>query len=60
MRTTVICPGPTATDMAGEDGTLDLELTHPGTIAAIVSLVLTLPNAASVPVIPVCCDLDAM
>ena len=60
VRTTVICPGPTATDMAGEDGTLDLELTHPGTIAAIVSLVLTLPNAASVPVIPVCCDLDAM
>ena len=60
VRATAICPGPTATDMAGDDGTLDMEITHPGTIAAIVSLVLTLPNAASVPIIPVCCDLQAM
>lgn len=60
VRTTAICPGPTATDMAGDDFGNDAELTHPGTVAAIVSMVLTLPNAASVPVIPVCCDLDAM
>ncbi len=60
VRTTAICPGPTATDMAGDDHRNDPELTHPGTIAAIVSMVLTLPNAASVPIIPVCCDVDAM
>ncbi len=60
VRTTAICPGPTATDMAGQDLARDEELTHPGTIAAIVAMVLTLPNSASVPLIPVCCDLDAM
>ena len=46
--------------MAGDDFGNDAELTHPGTVAAIVSMVLTLPNAASVPIIPVCCDLNAM
>ena len=60
VRSTAICPGPTATDMAGH---LDAEtlktLTHPDTIAAVVSLVLTLPNNASVPIIPICCDLEA-
>jgi NAD(P)-dependent dehydrogenase (short-subunit alcohol dehydrogenase family) len=60
VRSTAICPGPTDTDMAGEDQGRDETLTHPGTIAAIVSLVLTLPNAASVPIVPVCCDLNAM
>ncbi len=60
LRTTAICPGPTATDMAGQDLEADTALTHPATIAAIVSLVLTLPNSASVPIIPVCCDLNAM
>lgn len=60
VRTTAICPGPTATDMAGDDHKNDPELTHPGTVAAIVAMVLTLPNAASVPIIPVCCDVNAM
>lgn len=60
LRTTAICPGPTATDMAADDMDGDMELTHPGTIAAIVSMVLSLPNSASVPIIPVCCDLNAM
>ena len=60
LRTTAICPGPTATDMAGDDHKNDPELTHPGTVAAIVAMVLTLPNAASVPIIPVCCDVNAM
>ena len=60
VRSTAICPGPSATDMADH---LDAEkaktLTHPDTIAAVVSLVLTLPNNASVPIIPICCDLEA-
>lgn len=60
VRSTAICPGPTATDMASH---LDAEtvktITHPETIAAVVSLVLTLPNNASVPIIPICCDLEA-
>lgn len=60
LRTTAICPGPTATDMAGDDMNADMELTHPGTIAAIVAMVLSLPNSASVPMIPVCCDVNAM
>lgn len=60
VRTTAICPGPVATDMAGDDLERGMELTHPATVAAIVSLVLSLPNAASVPIVPVCCDLDAM
>ena len=60
LRTTAICPGPTATDMAGDDLGADMELTHPGTIAAIVAMVLSLPNSASVPIIPVCCDVNAM
>ena len=60
VRTTAICPGPAATDMASH---LDAEtvktITQPETIAAVVSLVLTLPNTASVPIIPICCDLEA-
>ena len=60
LRSTAICPGPTATDMAGQDLAGEADLTHPATIAAIVSLVLSLPNSASVPIIPVCCDLNAM
>ena len=58
VRATAICPGPTATDMAGH---LDpgADLTQPETIAAIASLVLSLPNNASVPIIPVCCDTEA-
>ena len=52
LRSTAICPGPTATDMAGEDLAAGAALTHPATIAAIVSLVLRLPNSASIPIIP--------
>ena len=60
LRSTAICPGPTATDMAGQDQGGEAELTHPATVAALVSLVLSLPNSASVPIIPVCCELHAM
>ena len=58
VRSTAICPGPTATDMAGyiEPGR---ELTDPRSVAAVVSLVLSLPNSASVPVVPICCELEA-
>lgn len=60
VRSTAICPGPTATDMAGYiDAETAKTITHPDTIAAVVSLVLTLPNNASVPIIPICCDLEA-
>ena len=58
VRSTAICPGPTETDMAG-DVEPDADLTQPETIAAIVSLVLSLPNNASVPIIAVCCDIEA-
>lgn len=60
VRTTAICPGPTDTDMAKDDIDRGLELTHPATIAAVVSLVLSLPNNASVPILPICCDVEAM
>jgi NAD(P)-dependent dehydrogenase (short-subunit alcohol dehydrogenase family) len=57
VRTTAVCPGPSATEMnavaAGRD------LTRPETIATIVSLVIALPNNASVPILPVCSDLEA-
>jgi NAD(P)-dependent dehydrogenase (short-subunit alcohol dehydrogenase family) len=59
VRSTAICPGPTATDMAGEDIHREIELTNPDSIAAVASLVLSLPNSASVPIIPICCDLEA-
>ncbi len=59
VRSTAICPGPTATDMAGEDIHREVELTNPDSIAAVASLVLSLPNSASVPIIPICCDLEA-
>lgn len=59
VRSTAICPGPTATDMAGEDFDRDIELTNPVSIAALVSMVLSLPNSASVPIIPICCEVDA-
>jgi len=59
VRSTAICPGPTDTDMAGEDLHRDFELTSPHSIAAVVSLVLSLPNSASVPIVPICCDLEA-
>ena len=58
VRSTAICPGPTETDMAGHVDP-DQDLTQPEAIAAIASLVLSLPNNASVPIIPVCCDTEA-
>lgn len=55
IRSTAICPGPTNTDMA--EGRPDRDkLTDPDTIAGLVAMVLSLPNAASVPVLAVCCD----
>ncbi len=60
VRTTAICPGPVATDMSMDDMKSGMEMTQPESVAAIVSMVLSLPNSASVPMIPVCCDLNAM
>ncbi len=60
VRTTAICPGPVATDMSADDIAAGMEVTQPGSVAAIVSMVLSMPNTASIPVIPVCCDLNAM
>ena len=58
VRATALCPGPTRTDMAGHRDPGE-ELTEPETLAAIVSLAISLPNAASVPILAVCNDLNA-
>lgn len=59
IRTTAVCPGPSATEMNADAVAAGRDLTHPATIAAIVSLVIALPNNASVPILPVCSDLEA-
>lgn len=57
IRTTAICPGNTDTDMVAPFN--PASVTHPDTVAAIVSLVLTLPNNASVPLVPICSEMEA-
>ncbi|GAB5468313.1 MAG: SDR family NAD(P)-dependent oxidoreductase [Rhodospirillales bacterium] len=60
VRSTAICPGFVATDMAKDLVDLDpAGMTQPEDLAGIVSLVLNLPNTASVPEIAVNCALEA-
>ncbi|MFO0997759.1 MAG: SDR family NAD(P)-dependent oxidoreductase [Alphaproteobacteria bacterium] len=59
VRTTAVCPGPSATEMNADAVAQGRDLTHPATIAALVSLAIGLPNNASVPILPVCSDLEA-
>jgi NAD(P)-dependent dehydrogenase (short-subunit alcohol dehydrogenase family) len=59
VRTTAVCPGPSATEMNADAVAAGRDLTRPETIATIVSLVIALPNNASVPILPVCSDLEA-
>lgn len=59
VRSTAICPGYVATDMA--TGLTDRDpdaMTQPADIARVVAMVLDLPNTASVSEIPVNCILD--
>jgi NAD(P)-dependent dehydrogenase (short-subunit alcohol dehydrogenase family) len=59
IRSTALCPGLVATDMA--IGLTDMspgDMTSPDDIARIVSLVLDLPNSASIAEIPVNCKLE--
>ncbi len=59
IRSTAICPGFVRTDMtAGTKTPSPEDMIAPETIAALVSTVLALPNAASVSEIPVNCVLE--
>ncbi len=54
MRSTAICPGFVATDMASGVNGIELkDLTQPEDIARIVHMVLELPPSASIAEIPV-------
>ena len=59
IRSTAICPGLVATDMAF--GLTDMspgDMTPPEDVARIVSLVLALPNTASIAEIPINCKIE--
>lgn len=59
IRSTAICPGFVATDMAFAVSSMKPEdMTPPAELARIVSLVLDLPNTASIAEIPVNCNLE--
>ncbi len=59
VRSTAICPGFVATDMAQALTEFDPKImTQPAEIARIVALVLDLPNTASIAEIPVNCQAD--
>jgi NAD(P)-dependent dehydrogenase (short-subunit alcohol dehydrogenase family) len=59
IRSTAICPGLVATDMAfGLTKKPPEEMTPPAEIARIVALVLDLPNTASVAEIPINCNYE--
>jgi NAD(P)-dependent dehydrogenase (short-subunit alcohol dehydrogenase family) len=59
IRSTALCPGLVATDMAfGLTEMSPGDMTLPEEIARIVSLVLDLPNTASIAEIPVNCKLE--
>ncbi|MCB1381144.1 MAG: SDR family NAD(P)-dependent oxidoreductase [Alphaproteobacteria bacterium] len=59
IRSTALCPGLVATDMAfGLTDMLPADMTPPEDIARIVALVLDLPNTASIAEIPVNCKLE--
>lgn len=53
IRATAICPGPVDTEMMANTGTAVADMSQPADIAAIVAHVLTLPNRASVALVPV-------
>ncbi len=53
IRATAICPGPVDTEMMVNTGTLPGDMSKPDDIAAIVAHILTLPNSASVALVPV-------
>lgn len=59
IRSTAICPGLVATDMAfGLTNMAPDEMTPPADIARIVALVLDLPNTASVAEVPINCKIE--
>lgn len=59
IRSTAICPGFVATDMAFAVSSMKPEdMTPPTELARIVSLVLDLPNTASIAEIPINCNLE--
>jgi NAD(P)-dependent dehydrogenase (short-subunit alcohol dehydrogenase family) len=53
VRATAICPGFVATDMAALSDRRPEEMTQPTDLAAIVAMLLDLPNSASVAEFPV-------
>jgi NAD(P)-dependent dehydrogenase (short-subunit alcohol dehydrogenase family) len=59
VRATAICPGFVATDMAARLSPLPLaSMTQPADVAALVALLLDLPNTASIAEIPINCQLE--
>ncbi|NKJ08091.1 MULTISPECIES: SDR family NAD(P)-dependent oxidoreductase [Rhizobium] len=59
IRATAICPGFVATDMArGISGRADSEMTSPQDLARIVSMLIELPNEASVAEFAINCQLE--
>ena len=59
VRVTALCPGETRTDMTAGIVASGHPATEPETLAAIVSLVIALPNEASVAALPVNCVLES-
>ncbi len=59
VRVTALCPGLTRTDMTADAQVPGVEFTSPATLAAIVAMVLSLPNNASVATLPVNCLLES-
>jgi len=59
LRSTAICPGFVATDMAAGAPLARADMIAPATVAHLVSMVLALPSPASVVEVPVNCVLEA-
>lgn len=59
VRVTALCPGETRTDMTAGIVASGHPATEPETLAAIASLVIALPNEASVAALPVNCVLES-
>lgn len=59
VRVTALCPGETRTDMTAGIVATGHPATEPETLAAIVSLVIALPNEASVAALPINCVLES-
>lgn len=61
IRATAVCPGFVATDMArGITPRADAEMTDPADLAALVSMILSLPNTASVAELAVNCQAEEL